>query len=131
MTEQPKTVVPGDVMRVLDHNARELHDLADALASVERQLRGASKDDAGVQGAYTAFVDDFEVGLWSQHVEGAKLPAKDLRLQLAHRAMPPELYGRYFALVTSRDRILSRISTLKAEVGAQRSILSALKEGLV
>ncbi len=42
--------------------------------------------------------------------------------------MPPELFGRRTALVRSRDRMLQRIRTLKTEVEAQRSILSALKE---
>lgn len=131
MTATATGVVPADVMATLDGNARELHILADNLASVERQLHGQGAADHGVHGEYQAFIDAFEVGLWERHVEGAKLPAKDLRLQLAHRDMPVELYGRYFALVKSRDRILSRISNLKAEIGAQRSILSALKEGLV
>lgn len=127
----PSALVPGDVLRTLDANASELHILADNLASVERQLHGQGVDDHGVQGEYQAFIDAFEIGLWEQHVGGAKLPAKDLRAQLAHRAMAPELYGRYFALVKSRDRILSRIANLKSEINAQRSLLSALKEGIV
>lgn len=123
-------LVPGDVLAQLEGNRFELHHLADGLASVERQLHGTDAS-GGMQGEYTRFVDDFSIGLWNQHVnDGAKLPAKELRLQLAHRAMPPELYGRYFALKHSRDRMVTRMSALKAEIEAQRSILSALKEGL-
>lgn len=124
-------IVPGDVLKTLDANAHELRILAENLAQVERKLHGQGADDHGVEGEYQAFIDSYEIGLWEQHVAGAKLPAKDLRLKLAHREMPPELYGRYFALVKSRDRIVTRITTLSREIGAQRSILSALKEGLV
>lgn len=128
---EPREITPGQVMTTLDALSAELHTLADGLAKVERELQGKG-NDGGVQDEYQRFIDDYEIGLWNQHVnDGAKLPAKDLRLQLAHKAMDPALYGRYFALVKSRDRMLTRIGTLKAEIGAQRSILSALKEGLI
>lgn len=124
-------LVPGDVLGQLEGNRFELHHLAEGLANVERELHGTMANP-GLEAAYRAYIDDYEIGLWTAHVDdGAKLPAKDLRLQLAHRSMDPALYGRYFALVKSRERMLSRISTLRVEIDAQRSILSALKEGLV
>lgn len=119
------TITPGEVMRTLDELARELHGLADAGAKVARQLEPAEDE-------YTRFMDGYEITLWTEHVEdGRKLPPAPLRIQLAHKAMDPELYGRYFALVKSRDRIVKRIATLKTEIEAQRSLLSALKEGLI
>lgn len=118
-------ITPGRVMATLDAMSQELNTLADGLASVARQLEP-------VQEEYDQWVADFEIGLWEKHTEqGAKLPAASLRLQMAHRKMPPELYGRFVALTHSRDRMVKRISTLKVSVEAQRSLLSAMKEGLV
>lgn len=118
-------ITPGAVMATLDAMSQELNTLADGLAHVARQLEP-------VQQEYDDWVADFEIGLWEKHTEqGVKLPAAALRLQMAHRKMPPELYGRYVALVHSRDRMMKRISTLKTSVDAQRSLLSAMKEGLI
>jgi hypothetical protein len=113
---------PADARGKLDALARELGDLAWKLADVERVLEP-------VEAEYTKFVDDFETGLWFQHVseEGAKLPPAAMRLKLAQRAMDPELLGRSVALTNSRKRLQERIRSLKAEIEAQRSILSALK----
>lgn len=118
-------ITPGQVMATLDAMSQELNTLADGLAHVARELEP-------VQEQYDEYVADFEIDLWEKHTEqGAKLPSASLRLQMAHRKMPPELYGRYVALVHSRDRMVKRISTLKLSVDAQRSLLSAMKEGLV
>lgn len=112
------------VMATLDDLSRELNDLADSLASVARQLEP-------VENEYRVFMDDFEITLWNEHVnDGRKLAPAALRIQLAHKAMDPGLYGRYFALVKSRERIVKRISALKTTIEAQRSLLSAMKEGL-
>lgn len=120
-----EAITPGAVMATLDAMSRELNTLADGLAHVARQLEP-------VQQEHDDWVADFEIGLWEKHTEqGVKLPAAALRLQMAHRKMPPELYGRYVALVHSRDRMMKRISTLKTSVDAQRSLLSAMKEGLI
>lgn len=118
-------ITPGEVMAALDSLSRELNDLADGMARVARQLEP-------VEDEYTKFMDGYEITLWTEHVEdGRKLPPAALRIQLAHKAMDPDLYGRYFALVKSRDRIVKRIAALKTSIEAQRSLLSALKEGLV
>lgn len=100
----------------------ELGRMSDNLASVSRQLEPVQKE-------YDEFVRDFELGLYQRSIDedGFKLPAEALRLKLAIRAMAPELFGSYTALTSSRTRIVKRISDLKAEVEAQRSILSALK----
>lgn len=101
--------------------ARELDTLSATLADVERRLEPVEEE-------YDRFVRDFETGMWTRHVEeDARLPSERLRLQLAHQQMPPDLYGRYFALVKSRKRIEKRIGALKAAADAQRSVLSALK----
>jgi hypothetical protein len=50
-----------------------------------------------------------------------------MRLKLAHNEMAPELLGEWAALCASRDRMRKRITDLKSEVEAQRSILSSLK----
>jgi hypothetical protein len=110
---------------VLDEKARELDDLSKKLGKVELELESAEED-------YQKFVDDFELGLWRQHVDhGAKLPPTEkLRLKLAHEAMDPVVLGRYIGLKNRRDRIEKRIKSLGKTVDAQRSILSALKTEL-
>lgn len=119
------TLTPGHIMADLDRQQHELNNLAENLASLARQLEP-------IEAEYTKFMDDHEIGLWERHVnDDAKLPAAKLRIQLAHRAMSPDLYGRYFALVKSRDRMVKRIASLKVTIDVQRSLLSALKEGLV
>jgi hypothetical protein len=125
------TIQAQDIMADLHAKARELEHLAAQLAEVSEAIDGTATKP-GVQDEYDAWIDNYEVGLWTAHVDdSAKLPAKDLRRQMAHRAMPPELYGRYFALVRTRERMSKRISALKSSVEASRSLLSALKEGLV
>lgn len=106
----------------LNSLAEHLAQLADLLAECERQLEP-------VETEYVTFVDDFETGLWTQHVgeAGAKLPPEKLRLKLAQQAMDPGLLGRYVGLMNKRKRLQERIRSLKAEIEAQRSILSALK----
>lgn len=123
--DQPAEITPQQVAADLDQSARELNQLALGMAHVARELEPVEKQ-------YQEFVDAFEIGLWTKHVDdGAKLPSEKLRLQLAHRAMPPELYGRYFALVNSRDRMVKRIQVLGKTIEASRSLLSAMKEGLI
>jgi hypothetical protein len=125
--EQPAQaqVTPQQVGDEIQEMKRELNKLALGMAHVARELEPVEKE-------YEKFVDDFEIGLWTKHVEnGDKLPSEKLRRQLAHRAMPPELYGRYFALVHSRDRMVKRVSSLKVTINAAQSLLGAMKEGLI
>lgn len=115
---------PAESMQRLAAKARELGELSDALAGVNRKLEPVERD-------YTAFVDDFEIGLWKKHEdEDAKFPSAAMRLKLAHKAMDPELLGRYVGLTKSRERLVKRISDIRVEVDAERSILSALKTEL-
>jgi hypothetical protein len=111
---------PHEAMDVLDKRARELDEMSRALAQVERDLEPVGE-------SYHDFIADFEIGLWKAHEEGAKLPSEALRKQMALKAMPPELRGQYIRLFGSRKRLEQRIRDIKAEVDAQRSILSALK----
>jgi hypothetical protein len=114
---------PVEAMDKLDVLATELDMRSRELADVERKLEPTEL-------AYQAFVDEFEVGLWTKYEDSeykTKLPPAPMRLKLAHKAMDPELLGRYVGLVNSRKRLEKRISALKAAVDAQRSILSALK----
>lgn len=105
----------------LEHLARDLGRLSDQLAQVERNLEPVDVD-------YHRFIDDFDTGLWFKHVnEGDKLPAEALRHKLALREIDPELLGKYIGLTNSRKRLVDRIRSLRAEIEAQRSILSALK----
>ena len=113
-----------DSITALRSIAEELDALSGTLADVERRLEPVEEE-------HDRFIRDFETGLWSKHVnEDARLPSEKLRLQLAYREMPPELYGKYHALVKSRKRIEKRIGALKAAADAQRSILSAEKEAV-
>jgi hypothetical protein len=73
-------------------------------------------------------MDIYETGLWDRHVrDEEKLPSAEMRLRLARREMPTEMLGAYTALMGKRKRLEKRLSSLKASVSAQQSILSALR----
>jgi hypothetical protein len=123
--DQPQTITAHEVMADLHAKGSELEQLAAQLADTMEKLDP-------IEDEYTAFMDAHEIGLWTKHTDSdCKLPAAALRVKLAHRDMDPVLYGRYFALVKSRERLVKRIATLKVSVEASRSLLSAMKEGLV
>lgn len=125
VTVPAREITAQQVMADLDRMAQEMNALSEGMAYVARALEP-------VEAAYEKHMDDYEIGLWEKHTnEDAKLPAEKMRVKLAHRAMDPALYGRYFALVKSRDRMVKRISALKCSIEANRSLLSAMKEGLV
>lgn len=111
-----------EAMGRLNELAQELDDLSRALLKVEQDLEP-------IDDQYQAFVDAFEVGLWqkSQDNDSFRLPSEAMRSKLAHRDMPAELLGRHRGLMMARARGRERIRTVKAQVDAQRSILSALK----
>lgn len=114
---------PTEAMDRLEQLAEELDQRSLELADVERRLEPTEL-------AYQAFVDEFEVGLWTKHEDSegkTKLPSEAMRLKLAHKEMDPSLLGRYAGLLHSRKRLEKRIAALKVQVDAQRSILSALK----
>lgn len=112
---------PAQVMATLDALATELGTRSAELADVERQLEPVEID-------YEDFVEAFVAGMFESH-EG-RLPGEDVRRSLAHQRLReerPELLGRYRKLTRSRKRLQARIDTVSKAVGAQRSILSALK----
>jgi hypothetical protein len=112
---------PGHVLNDLYAHAAELDDLSKNLSEVERRLKVATDE-------YEEFMGAYEEGLWNRHVQdGEKFPAEALRARMGHRAMPPELLGKYTGLMSQRRRMEKRISALKAIVEAKRSVLSALK----
>lgn len=116
---------PAEAMQRLDGLAFELGDLSQRLADVERRLEPVSEE-------YQKFVDDHDIGMYQRSIDetGFKLPSAEMRLKLANRSMPLELYGQYTALIHSRARLIKRISDIKVQVDAQRSILSAMKSEL-
>ena len=112
---------PGSVMNKLDALAGELDDCSKALSRVEDALGPIAEE-------YDAFVEAYEVGLWTAHEEDdAKLPPEAMRLKLARHDMNPELRGRYSRGMRQRKKLEREIQTLKAAVSAQQSLLSALK----
>lgn len=121
---------PIEVRAKLEEYAQELDLRSRELANVERTL-GGDGNIVGVEAQHEAWLDDFEVGLWTIHIEeGAKLPGVEMRGRLARKQMPPELLGKYTTLIAQRKRLEKRIGSLKTMVDAQRSILSALKSEL-
>jgi hypothetical protein len=50
-----------------------------------------------------------------------------MRERLGRRKMPPEMLGAQRIPESKRKRLEKRVSTLKAEMDAQRSLLSAYK----
>jgi hypothetical protein len=122
----------NQVMETLDAHSAELNKLSNELATTERLLGGYTDSDGvetkGVEAAYEAFLDVYECGCWDRHdKDGDKLPSEAMRLRLARREMPTEMLGTYSSLVAKRKRIEKRIGSLKTQVSAQQSILSALK----
>lgn len=118
-------ITPQEVMRHLDRIAGELSLRSDQLNDVCKALEP-------IEQKYDAFVDDYELGLLlKSETTDYKLPSEKLRLKKARAAMDADLLGRYEALLRKRKRLQDRISNLKAEADARRSILSAQKEGLV
>lgn len=106
-----------------------LRQLSNTLGEWSRALAQTSKDLQPVENDYHKFVDDFELGLLtrSEDEDDYRLPSAALRLKLAHRAMDPDLLGRYMGLTEARRRQLQRIRDLGKEIEAQRSLLSAAK----
>jgi hypothetical protein len=122
MTQQetPEVNVGGCIVK-LDDAAAELGRLAGYLADVERKLEP-------LQEVYEQGFGDFEAGMFERYEKGeGKWPGEETRERLYRRTLPPEARQQIDQLVASRKRIEKRLSSLKAEVDAQRSILSALK----
>lgn len=113
---------PSDILERLDGHASDLGTLSDDLNEVQEQLRP-------LQEQVDAHLRAHEVGLWQKHVNnGDKFPPEKVRERLAIQDLDPVLYGRHTALLSKRKQLQQRISDLKAEIDAERSILSALKE---
>lgn len=116
---------PASVMVRLD-------ELAHGLDTLSKELWKTEADRALAQDAYDDFIDDYLAGLAERaDQEGKRLPGdKDTRLSMAHRAMPPEVLGNYRKHTREAEKLRRRIADVKAQVDAQRSILSALKAEL-
>jgi hypothetical protein len=121
----------GTCMVRLDEIAAELDARSKEAHIVARELDGYKERDGtevkGVQKLYDDWMDEFEVGLWNASEAGAKLPPEPMRERLGRRKMPPEMLGAQRILESKRKRLEKRVSTLKAEMDAQRSLLSAYK----
>ena len=112
---------PASVMARLDDLAAELDMRSKELAEAERQLEP-------LEAQYEEFVGDWESSLWNESMHGdTKFPPEKLRLRMAHQAMDPTLLGAVNAGQAKRKRLEKRIGSVKVQVDAQRSILSALK----
>ncbi len=106
----------------------KLRELADDLDACSKMMSRVNRELRPLQAQYDDFVCDFKAGLWAAHVnEDARLPSADMQLVLALREMPAEFRGKHYDLVGKRDNLRKRISDLKSEVDAWRSVLSADK----
>lgn len=113
-----------DALAIMDR----LDKLADELDRRSRELADCERELEPVKERYESFIDGYEVGLWEAHVkDDAKLPSESMRLKLARRDMDPMLLGRYGTLSHRSKRLEKRLSSLKAAVSAQQSLLSAAK----
>ncbi len=121
-----------DATNRLDALARELGKRSEELAKAARTLDGYVDANGervvGVQEQYEDWMDTFETGLYQKQEEGgSKMPSEAMRERLGRRDMPPQLLGAHRTLLAQRNRLEARIRDIKAEIEAQRSILSALK----
>jgi hypothetical protein len=132
VTVTPRQITPQQVLADLDQQGREMNALSNGLAYICRELDHAPPGEQSISEQYRRFVDDFELGLYDKadNEDGFKLPSEAMRLKLAHRAMDPALYGRYFALVRSRERITARVSSLGKVIEGNRTLMSAMKAGI-
>ncbi len=106
--------------------AEENERLSQTLMTTERELEA-------VQVEYDDFMRDHKIGLWqrAQDDRDFKLPSEDMRTALAQRDMKPELLGRHRGLTAARDRLSKRQQHIKMQAESYRTIISAMKEGLV
>jgi hypothetical protein len=113
---------PVEARERLQQLSTELGNLSATLAGVCRRLEPVDHE-------YDQFITDFEVALWKRFEDGdiKRLPSESMRMRLAHKEIDQALLGRREGLHMSRERLRKRISDLRLEVEAQRSILSALK----
>ena len=116
------TLVPALVMHELNELAAEATSLGDKLAKAQRNFEPAER-------AYDDFVTSFVAGLWQKHLDGEikRMPGEDIRLALAHKAIPPETYGQYLAWKQSIARLEQALRANRTAIDAKRSVLSALK----
>lgn len=116
---------PLEAMQRLDELAQGLDQLSKDLAKTETAR-------APVEDEYENFIDSFVAGLYEKQQQGTagRMPGEDVRLALARQAMPEELLGSYRTLTRRAERLRRRISDVKVQVDAQRSILSAHKAEL-
>jgi len=118
-------IEPIDVPAVM----LKLDTLAAGLDTLSKELGDAERLRAVAEDAYEDFIDSYVAGLYEAS-ENKRLPGEDVRRSLAHKAMPPELLGQYRTLTRRAERLRRRISDVKTQVDAHRSILSALKTEL-
>lgn len=92
-------------------------------------MNGNPLPEPGVEQRYQEFVDRYEVELYvkCQEPDGPKWPSEAMREKLARHEMPAELLGWRDGLTRKRGRLMRRIDDLGKIIGADRSILSALK----
>src|ERR1700679_3072624 len=112
---------PAEVMSTLEALVVELDTRSKDLAETERNLEPA-------EARYEESVGDWAASLWNE--PDAKWPPEKLRLRMAHKAMDPQLLGAVQTGQAKRKRLEKRIGSIKVQVDAQRSILSALKAEL-
>lgn len=109
----------------------KLRKLADRLDVLSRTLGAINNELRPIEEQYDDFIRDYELGLYDRcEEEGKKLPAADMRLQLALREMPVSFRGKYRELVSKRESLKQQIGNLKVEVDSWRSLLSAEKAEL-
>lgn len=109
----------------------KLRDIALELDKRSRELGDTNRALNPVQEAYDEFIRDHKAGLFQEAQEaGGRMPSVDMQEVLALREMPKEFRGKHFELGAKRDRLKQRISDLKSEADAWRSVLSAEKAEL-
>ena len=105
---------------ILMRCSQELDDLSKSLLTTEKELAQLEVD-------LTGHVEDFQVSLWEDHMDGEKLPPAEIRLALAHKAFDRDRLNRLRSLKAGRNRAKARLSDLREVVAAHRSIVSAEK----
>lgn len=106
----------------------KLRDIAHELDKRSRELGDTNRALHPVQEAYDDFMRDFKAGLYQEcESKQRRMPSKETQEDLALEQMPKDFRGKHHELVSKRKRLKERISDLKAEADAWRSVLSAEK----